>query len=108
MLLSSLECLYSPDSTLPVPTQFQACVLLPAVRPVPSRLMSAAAASDGGGGNDSDDEKEAKEKKAEAEAESKVPSEENVLVERFEDHHIMSIGINRTNKRNCVNSNTAE
>ena len=41
------------------------------------------------------------------EEEDRVAAANNVLVEKLQEHHIMSIGINRTDKRNCVNMNTA-
>ena len=37
----------------------------------------------------------------------RVAAANNVIVEKLSEHHIMSIGINRTDKRNCVNTNTA-
>lgn len=37
-----------------------------------------------------------------------IKPEENVMTEKYESLHIMTIGINRPNKRNCVNEDTAE
>jgi len=42
------------------------------------------------------------------EAETEVPVEETVIVDRLESMHIMTIGISRPDKRNCVNTETAE
>lgn len=44
---------------------------------------------------------------AEKEEADRVAAANNVLVEKLQEHHIMSIGINRSDKRNCVNTNTA-
>ncbi len=57
--------------------------------------------------DDNDDDKNKPEKKSD-DGEDEIQEEPLVLIERMENFKIMSIGINRPEKRNCVNEATAK